>query len=79
MNQVIEFLQDGLNFLFLTIIVKYIVVRWIAEQFVKVFGKLFVKSDREAAIWEHHRYRALQEGHAPKNPSSCIDGNCKII
>lgn len=70
-----SFLLKAIEFFFFTIVVKYIVVRWIAEKTKKYFVKFFVVSEREVAIWMHYRNKAMDAGHTDPI-HKCDDGRC---
>lgn len=74
-----EALKTAIDFVIFTVLVKYVIGRWLAEWFVKIFKKVFVKSQRETAIWLHYRNRALHKGHRHKTPLECEDGGCVLI
>lgn len=46
-----------------TIVIKYLIVKWIAELTRRMFAWMFVRSRREVAIWLHYRnLRHRQKG-----------------
>ena len=75
----IDFISTAIEFLFVTIIFKVIIVRWLAEQLLKIFKKFFVKTNRDIAIWIHYYNRALNKGHQHKTPVICDEGGCSLV
>lgn len=65
------------------IFISYVVLRWAADatavQFGKAFKKVFIKTDRDMAIWLHYKKRTTGQGHKPKSPVVCQDENCSIV
>lgn len=74
-----ELLKTAFEFVVVTIFIKQIMGRWLADKITRVFQKFFVKSRREAAIWLHYRNKALNKGHTHKTPIRCEDDACKIF
>lgn len=67
------------DFIVFTVIFKVIIVRWFADQLMKVFKKVFVRSKREIAIWNHYYNRASGNGHKKKHPSECTEEGCSLV
>lgn len=79
LKQAVDLLEAAVTFLIFTIIVKYILVRWIADQLKKAFLYYYVRSSKEMALWLHHVNRGLNRGHHHRSPLKCKDGRCVII
>lgn len=67
------------EFLFFTVIIKYIVLKWVAERLLTMFKRFFVTTERAAAIWMHYVNQALNKGHRHDTPIDCEDDRCRIV
>lgn len=67
------------EFLFVSVIFKYIILKWVAEQIIRFSKWMLVRTERETAIWTHYRSRALEQGHKSNSPIDCDEGKCIII
>jgi hypothetical protein len=67
------------EFLFVSVIFKYIILKWVAEQIMRFFKWIFVRTERDIAIWKHYRSRALKEGHESKSPLGCGEDSCSVL
>lgn len=79
MQNIIDFAQSLAEFFVFTILIKYVITKWIAQQFVSFFARLFVKTEREEAIWKHYQDKALRNGHKKKTPIKCDEGLCVLL
>lgn len=43
---------------FTVIIVKYLIVHWIGEQVLRIFRRVFVKTEEEMIVWRYYRNKA---------------------
>lgn len=64
---------------FVTIVIKYIISKWIAQKTVEIMKKVLVSSQKHAIYWVHYRERAIGRGHKADVPETCRDGLCKTI
>ncbi len=78
-TDILMFIKSVGEFLLFTVVFKYIIVHWIAEQLVRIFKYFFVRSKREVAIWIHYRNQAMNKGHKHDTPIDCEDEWCRII
>jgi len=68
-------LWELVEWLFVTIFIKYIFVRYLAEKV-----KNYLTKTRDGAIyWDHFRLRARGHGHDYDVPEDCGEGYCKFI
>lgn len=74
-----EHIKMLVEFLVITVFLKYIVLRWVAEKLAKLFMHFFVRTEREAAIWLHYRNKAMHRGHQHHTPVECYEGRCRVI
>lgn len=78
---------DWAHFLVIGVVLRGIFSKWLGIKLVKYFFEPLVRraikrlttTEREIAIWLHHRNRALGHGHNHKSPIVCLDGKCRII
>lgn len=70
---------QGLEWFFVTIIIKYIVVRWIADIVLTNIKRVLIKTRTHAIYWFHYRERAAGHGHKYDTPELCQDGACKSL
>lgn len=71
----LEILWALSEWLFVTVFVKYIFAKYIAEKI-----KQYLTRRRDDAIsWEHYRLRAKGHGHNYDSPEECPDGACHFI
>jgi hypothetical protein len=63
------------EWLFVTIFIKYIFVRYLAEKV-----KDYLTKTRDGAIkWDHYRLRARGHGHDYTTVEECPEGACRFI
>lgn len=68
-------LWDLAEWLFVTIFIKYIFVRYLAEKV-----KDYLTKTRDGAIkWDHYRLRARGHGHNYPTVEECTEGACRFI
>lgn len=72
-------ITDFLEFLLFTVLVKAIIVHWLADQIIKILKLLFIRTNRDIAIWLHYYNRALNKGHKHINSHTCSQDNCTLI
>lgn len=70
-----DFLGSAIEWLFVTIFIKYIAARYIAEK-IKDF---LVKTRDDAIRWEHYRIKAIGKHHQIEPPEACDEGACRFI
>lgn len=56
-----DLIKTTIEFLVGTVVIKYIIVKWVAEQIKKLFVIIFVRSKREVAIWLHYENKRKRE------------------
>ena len=82
MDNLIELGKNGLNFLIFTVLVKYIITKWLADKTIKSFNflfvKFFIKTKEEMAIWLHYLNKHVDKNHT-HSTIECPDGQCKIV
>jgi len=71
--------KDVIVFVLSTLLVKYILVEWSADQLSNFLKWLLVKSKRDHIIWAHYKDRAINQGHKANTPFACQDDACKQI
>lgn len=74
-SSAVAFLASLAWLFFTTIVIKYIVVKWVAEKTRIILFKMFVKSSRDLAVWLHYFNRRVDKGHQHPLPK-CDDGQC---
>lgn len=74
-----KFLEQLIEFVFITVIFKAIIVHALADYIMKHSKTWFQKSERRAAIWLHYQSRALELGHAHKSVLHCDEGKCAVF
>lgn len=62
---------------FITVVIKYIVVQWFADQLGHFMHWLLVKTERDIIIWTHYQKHVMRNGHKPKTPGACQDDKCQ--
>lgn len=60
-----------------TVIVKYIILHWVADQIQKWFKRIVIRTKQQAILWVHYREKAMGHGHKYKSPETCQDGVCR--
>lgn len=65
-----------LNYIVVTVVLKYIVGKWVAEKVTDILRYLLIRTQRDAVSWLHFRERAMKHGHNYPSPELCRDGVC---
>lgn len=67
-------------YLFVGIIIPtYNICAWIGRTFGKFLRRIFIRTERDAIVFAHRKYRAMKQGHRPKGVVECQDGECAKI
>lgn len=74
-----KFMQQLFEFIFITVILKAIIVHALADYIMKYSEKWFKGSERHMAIWMHYKHRAQGVGHGHKHVLDCSEGQCAIL
>ena len=53
--------------------------KYVFNPILKWLKSLLVRTERETAIWIHHKNRRDKTGHKHRSPIECEDGQCRII
>lgn len=74
-----KLLSQILEFLFITVIVKAIIVHWLAIQISKYSENWFKQNERHMAIWLHYKMQAKGVGHEARHVLECLEGKCSTL
>lgn len=58
---------------------RYVILPYASHLIGVWLWKYVVKDEHQAVIWAHHKFRTLRQGHKPKTPRECGDGQCVRI
>lgn len=78
-SAVLGVLYQIAEFLLVTVLFKYIILRWIAEKLGKFLKSQLVRTRVHVVYWIHYREKALGHGHQYASPEVCRDGVCKTM
>lgn len=71
--------SDIIDFLVITVGLKFIIGHWIAERLETLIKRWFHQTDRKQAIWEHYKSRAEGRGHQNDNVLTCGQERCGVF
>lgn len=60
LNDILDLIYKLGEFFIGTIVIKYIIVKWVAEQCKVLFKKLFLRTERDLALFIHYQNKARQ-------------------
>lgn len=68
-------------------IVNFIVISIIARAFSEVLSDgtkrilklVFIRTKKDLIIWTHYKSHGAKQGHTPKTPVECQDGDCSTV
>lgn len=62
LHSLFNLVSSAIEFILFTVIVKYIIGKWIAEQILKLFKRYVLRTESDVAKWLHYRNKALHKG-----------------
>lgn len=71
--------SDLIYFFVGVVIPTYNLLDWISQHFGKLIKRLLVRSQSDAVAWLHYKKHVAKDGHVPKQPVDCTDGDCDTI
>ena len=74
-----KFIAQLVEFIFVTVIFKAIIVHALANYILKYGEKWFKMSERHMTIWAHYQAQAYGLNHSTKSVKHCSEGKCAII
>ncbi len=67
------------NFIIIGFLVKMVLLKGLANVVMRHLDRIFSKSERNNAIWDHYQLRAQGYGHDPANILECDQDSCGIL
>lgn len=59
------------------VVFKFIILKWVADKTKALFMLIFVRTERDMAVWLHYRNKAMNKGHQHRI-ANCDDGKCQF-
>ncbi len=75
----LDFLTNIFEFVVFTVVLKYIVGHWMANEIIKYSKKVFAQSDRHVAIMSHYQNHAQGLGHNSRSVTDCNQDRCTVF
>lgn len=75
-DEIAKFLFE---FLVMGVIVKYIIVHWVAQKMLALFKFFLLKTQRHVIYWAHFHEKAIGKTHQYATPEECRDGICRTF